>query len=171
MSSKYIRAIAAVLLLVSISMIPSSARPANPAEGDSAAVKKLFDDFNNAFNNHDVHALVALFTDDCDFIIVSGEKFHGKAAIDGHVAPLVAGRLKTMRRDASSPDIHFLRPDFATINSPYEASGLLTPTGAAVPPSKGFYDWIVTKQNGQWLIAVWHESNVPAPPAQQPAGR
>ena len=171
MSSKCIRASVAVLLLASMSIAAVSwARPANPAEADSAAIKKLFDDFNNAFNNHDVHALVMQFTDDSDFITSPGDKYHGKAAIEGHVGPLFAGRLKTMRRDATSPDIHFLRPDIATIDCTYEASGMTTPASAPVPPSKGYYDWIVTKQNGQWLIAVWHESNLPVPQAQ-PASR
>jgi uncharacterized protein (TIGR02246 family) len=171
MSSKCIKASVAVLLLASMSVAAASwARQANPSGADSAAVKKLFDDFNNAFNNHDTQALVALFTDDSDFITIPGDNYHGKAAIEAHVGPLFAGRLKTMRRDAATPNIHFLRPDIATIDCTYEASGMTTPSGAPVPVSKGFYDWIVMKQNGKWVIAVWHESNLPVPQAP-PASR
>lgn len=163
MASKCIRATVAVLLLASISLAASWAKPANPSEADSAAIKKLFDNFNNEFNNHDAHAIAMLFTENADFITVQGAKSQGRAAIEEHLAPLFAGRLKMIHRDVTSPDIRFLRSDTATIDSNYETSGLAGPNGAPVPPAKGLYDWIVVKQNGRWLIAVWHESNLPVP--------
>ena len=167
MTSTRVRAALTVLLFVLSPMAATWAKPADSREADSAAVKKLFTDFNDAWNNHDTHAVAMLFTDDADYITVQGTTTHGRAEIEQHVAPLFAGRLKTAHRDVTLRDIRFLRPDTATVDSDYEMSGLMGPDGAAVPPAKGLYDWIVMKQNGRWLIVVWHESNLPAPAPPQ----
>jgi len=170
MISTRVKVALAVLVFVSFPLAATWAKPADSHEADSAAIKKLFADFNDAFNNHDAHAAAMLFTDDGDFITVAGAKTTGQAGIEQHLAPLFAGRLKTAHRDVSFRDIRFLRPDVATVDSDFEMSGLVGASGAAIPPGKGLYDWIVMKQNGRWLIAVWHESNLPVPPAP-PAAR
>jgi uncharacterized protein (TIGR02246 family) len=143
---------------------PPSNNLADSQEADSAAIKKLFTDFNDAFNKHDAHAAAMLFTADADFINVQAATTHGRAEIEQHLAPLFAARLKTAHRDVSLRDIRFLRPDTATVDSDFRMSGLMDPNGGPVLPANGLYDWIVMKQNGRWLIAVWHESNLPAPP-------
>jgi len=149
---------------VAAAAAPSSKSPADPLEADSAAIKTLFANFNDAFNNHDAHAAAMLFTDDANFINVQGATTRGRGEIEQHLAPLFSARLKTAHRDVSLRDIRFLRSDTATVDSDFEMSGLMGPDGAAVPPAKGLYDWIVMKQNGHWLIVVWHETNLPAPP-------
>jgi uncharacterized protein (TIGR02246 family) len=169
MMSTRARAALAVLVFVSFPLVATLAKPADSHEADSAAIQKLFNDFNDAFNNHDARAATMLFTDDADVITTRGATTHGRAKIEQDMAPLFAGRLKTAHRDVSLRGIRFLRPDIATVDSDYVMSGLMGPNGEAVPPAKGLYDWIVMKQNGHWLIAVWHESNLPVsspPPAQ-----
>jgi uncharacterized protein (TIGR02246 family) len=157
--------VAAVLIVTSLPLTASWAKPADSNEADSASIKKLFADFNNAFNSHDAHAAAMQFTDDGEFITVAAATSRGKAEIEQHLAPLFGDRLKAAHRDVSLRGVRFLGPDTATIDSDFVMTGLTGPNGA-IPPIKGFYDWIVMKQNGRWLIAVWHESNLPvAPPA------
>jgi len=170
MASTSVRAALAVLLFVAIPLVATWAKPADSHEADSAAIKKLFTDFNDAFNNHDAHAVAMLFADEDDFITVGGASFRGRTAIEQHLAPLFSGRAKTLHREASLRDIHFLSPDTALVTSDTVTSGMTTPDGAAVPAVKGQYDWVVVKQNGRWLIAVWHESN-PTTPQGQPLTR
>ena len=119
MTSTRVRAALAVLLFVSFPLVATLAEPADSHEADSAAIKKLFTDFNNAFNNHDAHAAAMLFTEDADFITIQGATIRGRAKIEQQMAPLFAGRLKTAHRDVSLRDIHFLRPDTATVDSDY----------------------------------------------------
>jgi uncharacterized protein (TIGR02246 family) len=161
------RGVFAVLLLVLVALPTAWAKPKESHEADSTAIQKLFTDFNSAFNNHDAHAVASLFIDDADFITVGGAKFRGGTAIEQHLAPLFAGRAKALHRDASMPDIHFLRPDTAIVECETETSGI---GGTDAPPVKGLYDWVVMKEKGRWLIAVWHESNL-STPAGQPANR
>jgi uncharacterized protein (TIGR02246 family) len=162
MMSTRVRAALMVLLFVSLPLAAIWAGQVDSHEADSAAIKKLFTDFNDAFNKHDAHASTMLFAEDADFINIQGATSHGRAEAEQHLAPLFAGRLKTIHRDVTLRNIRFLRPDTATVDSDFETSGLMGPNGA-VPATKGLYDWIVMKQNGRWLIAVWHESNLPAP--------
>jgi uncharacterized protein (TIGR02246 family) len=162
------KTVIAVVLLVSLSQTITPARPTDANEADSAAVKKLFNDFNDAFNKHDAHAAAMLFTEDTDFINTQAVTTKGRAGVEEHLAPLFSTRLKTVHREVTLRDIHFLNAETATVDSNYETSGIVTPEGAPVPPVKGFYDWIATKKNGPWLIAVWHESNLP-PSAPPPA--
>src|ERR1700722_20658572 len=51
-----VRVALGIVLLVSCVLDAARARPQGN-EADSAAVKKVFDDFNNAFNSHDAHAV------------------------------------------------------------------------------------------------------------------
>lgn len=164
-----VRSALAVLILVSVPLSTSWAMPKETHDADSAAIQKLFTDFNEAFNNHDAHAVAMLFTDDSDFVTIGAAKFHGPAAIEQHLTPLFSVRAKTIHREAGTPEIHFLTPDMATVDSDTVTSGILGPNGAAAPPVKGFYDWIVMKQKGRWLIAVWHESNISTATGQPPA--
>ena len=165
-----VKAVLAVVLFVSVVLSATWARQAESHDADSAAIKKLFTDFNAAFNDHDAHAVAVLFTDDADFITIGGAAFHGNTGVEEHLAPLFSGRAKTLHREATLRGIHFLRPDIATVDSDTETSGVMGPNGEPAPPVKGLYDWIVMKQNGRWLIAVWHESNL-STPTGQPASR
>lgn len=162
MMSTRVKAALMVLLFVSLPLAAVWAGQADSREADSAAIKKLYTDFNDTLNKHDARAVALLFTDDGDFIDLGGGTSHGRAEIEGHLAPLLAGRLKTLHRDVTLRGIRFLRPDTATVNGEFQTSGLMGPNGAAVPPARGLYDWIVMKQNGRWMIVVWHESNLPA---------
>jgi uncharacterized protein (TIGR02246 family) len=163
------RAAAAVLFLVSFSIADIWAGPADSHDMDTAAINKLFSAFNDAFNNHDAHAVAMMFTDDADLINVAGVTTQGRAAIEEHLVPLYAGRLKTVHREVTLRAIRFLRPDTATLVSDYVTTGVIGPNGTAAPAVKGVYDWIVIKQNGSWLITAWHEANLPPPPAPPPA--
>ena len=164
-----VRTSLAVLALVSLPLGPALAKPAGSHEADSAAIKKLYNDFNDAFNNHDAKAAAALFTADGEFVTIAAAVSNGPKEIEDHLAPLFAGRLKTAHRDVTFRNIRFLSADLATVDSDFVMSGLMGPNGQPIPPGKGFYDWIVKKQNGKWLITVWHESNLPAPPPAAPA--
>jgi uncharacterized protein (TIGR02246 family) len=153
------------LMLTTLLLMALRVEAADASDMDKAAIQTLFVDFNNALNNHDAHAAAMLFTEDGDFIGIQGKIVHGRADIEQQMAPLFNGILKTMHRDVTLRGVRFLRPDVATVDSDYVTTGVVGANGVPAPATKGLYDWIVTKQDGRWLIAVWHESNLPAPPA------
>lgn len=159
------RTMLAVLMLATLSFTALPLRASDGSDADKAAIQKLFVDFNDAFNHHDAHAAAMLYADDGDCIGILGKIVHGRADIEQLMASLFNGILKTIHREVTMRGVRFLRPDVATVDSDYKTTGIVGANGVAVPATSGLYDWIVTKQDGRWLIAVWHESNLPATPA------
>jgi uncharacterized protein (TIGR02246 family) len=152
----------AATVLFAVTSFASAAAWGAPVSraADSAAIKQLFSDFNNSLNKHDARAMAALFTNDADFITLGGTTQHGRAAIEQHMQTLFAGPLKAVHRDVTLRGIRFLSPDIAAIDSNFVTTGVVL-NGAEVPAAMGLYDWIVMKQHGHWMIAIWHESNLP----------
>lgn len=159
MTSVRLKIALAVLALVSIPLAATLARPADN-ELDSPAIHKIYADFNDSLNNHDAHAVAMLFAEDADFLQGTNHS-NGREAIEHRLGPLFARRGMNLHREVTLQRIRFLRPDVAAVYGEYDQSGLMSQDGTAAPPSKGLYDWIVVKDNGRWLISVWHESDLP----------
>jgi len=137
-------------------------------DDESPAIMKVIDGFTDSFNHHDAHAVAMWFTQDADFINVGQMTSHGPKDIEAHFVPLFTGRLKNSHRTYTLRTIRFLSPTVASVTMNYELTNTLDASGNAVPPRKGLYDWIVTKQNGTWLINILHESEG-EPPQANPA--
>jgi uncharacterized protein (TIGR02246 family) len=133
---------------------------AKAADDETPAVMKVVNGFTDAFNHHDPHALAMWFTEDGDFINVGEMTSHGRKDIEAHFVPLFTGRLKNAHRTYTVRGIRFLTPTVASVTLNYELTDTLDANGKPVPLRKGLYDWIVTKQNGTWLINILHESEL-----------
>jgi len=84
-----------------------------------------------------------------------GRRKNGRAEIEAFLTWLFAhpgeqNTKSTVRRD--SP-IRFLRPDVAVVHFYQEVTGQLTDDGRETPKRRIHVTKIVTKENGQWLIA------------------
>jgi uncharacterized protein (TIGR02246 family) len=153
---------AAVLLALALSA------PRHASAADESGVKTLIDEFTNAFNSHDAHAVATCFTDDADFINVQQADSRGRKAIEDHFVPLFSGRLKNAHRTYTLKSIRFITPDVAAVTMDYVLNDTTGTNGETVPSRKGLYDWVVTRQNAKWLISVLHESELAPAPAMVP---
>ena len=133
-------------------------------DSDSASIKQTVAAFIDAFNHHDSLAVANVFTEDADRITVRGERTHGRKEIAASYGALFTGRLKTSQRSATVKSVHLLSPEIALVDADYELSGMKSPAGEDLPPSKGLLIMAMIKQNGQWLINTYHEMEL-APPA------
>ncbi|MGH9689717.1 MAG: SgcJ/EcaC family oxidoreductase [Candidatus Acidiferrales bacterium] len=162
MTSHRVKSAIAVFVFLGLACGASWAKKqANSAAGEEAAVKQTVNSFFDAFNKHDAHALAANFTEDADFINVLGVTTQGRKGVDEHYTTLFSDRFKDAHRTFSLKSVRFITPDVAAVTMEYELSGTKGPGGAEAPPAKGLYDWTLVKQNGRWLIATLHESNLP----------
>jgi uncharacterized protein (TIGR02246 family) len=158
-------------IVLSIVLAPAflSARAASSeSAADSAAIKELVMAFTNDFNRHDAQAVATHFTEDADFTNVQGMTTHSRKGIEEHFVPLFKGRLANAHRTVSVRGIHPLSPTIAAVTTDYELKGAKDTSGADQGLRKGIYDWVVVKQNGRWMIAVFHESDLPSPAALVP---
>lgn len=155
-----VSATVAVFLFISSHLAVSGPRKqSNTADADSVAIKKAVAAFLEAWNRHDAQAVVMLFADDADFTNASGlVTLHGRKEIEERFMTLFTGRLRSAHRVLSVRSIRFLTPDVASVDSDWEMTGAKADDGSDVPPSKGLFPWVMTRQGGQWLITVFHEA-------------
>jgi uncharacterized protein (TIGR02246 family) len=155
------RSLAAVGLLFVFSVsFPAVATRAQSAstDPDSAAIRKVVDDFVGAFNNHDAHGWAMPFTEDGDFTNVSGLTRHGRNEIEERFKGLFTGPLKNAHRTVTVRHIRFAKPDVAFADAEWALDGSLAADGSVNPVRKGIFTWVLVKQDGRWMFADFHES-------------
>jgi uncharacterized protein (TIGR02246 family) len=147
----------ALLLSVVSQDVFSQGQPQDP-EAESAAIKKVFEDFYQAFSRHDARAVAMTFTEDADFTNMRGVANHGRAEIEEKMKRLFTGNLRAATRTDIVKNIHFYSPEIATADADTTITGTLTADGSVVPPRKGLMIVVVSKANGRWLIREFHEA-------------
>jgi uncharacterized protein (TIGR02246 family) len=162
------KATLAVFLLASLPLAISSAQGQSTTSADAAAIKQAVADFTDAFNRHDPRSTAACFSEDADLTNTRGMSNHGRKEIDEHYGSLFAGFLKNAHRTVSVRNIRFLTPEKALVDSDWEMTGSKAPDGSNldIPIRKGLLDWVMAKENGRWLITIFHESEFPSTPAR-----
>jgi uncharacterized protein (TIGR02246 family) len=158
------------IVAIAIALILFAAIPASPAQdssktadADSAAIKQTFTEFYESFSRHDAHATAMTFAEDADFTNMRGTHRHGRAEIEEWFANLFKGNLRSSNRTDIVRSIRFFTPQTATVDADTTITGTRTAGGLEAPPRKGLMIATLTKQNGRWLISVFHEAEFPAP--------
>lgn len=127
-------------------------------EPDARAIRALWDDMARGWAGGDATAFAAVFSEDCDFTTVRGEKPAGRAGIEaGHTA-LFQGPYAATVLDAHVTSIRSLRPDLATVEA---ESTVTAPDGTPLASTHALA--VVERTAGnRWLIRAFHNM-IPAP--------
>jgi uncharacterized protein (TIGR02246 family) len=148
-----------LLFVFSLSFLVVGARAqSNSSDSESAAIRKVVDDFVGAFNRHDAHGWAIPFGEDADFTNVSGLTRHGQKEVEERFKELFAGPLKDAHRTATVRHVRFVRPDVAAVDAEWELVGSRAADGSENPVRKGIFTWVMVKQDGRWTFADFHES-------------
>ncbi len=141
----------AALMVLSVS---AGVAPLRGAEGDEAAVRALVARYVEAREARDPAALEALFTEDADQLVSSGEWRRGRAA-------LVPGALASSERTRG---VRRIEVDAVRVIAPGVAiaDGVYTITGSGRPPMRATI--VAVQQDGQWRITAIRNM-LPAGPA------
>ena len=149
----------ALVFVFSMSLLTLGARAQSSSSGtDSAEVRKVIDDFVNAFNRHDAHGWAAPFGPGGDFTNVSGLSRHGQKEVEERFAGLFAGVLKDAHRTFTMRHLRFVRPDVVAADAEWTLTGSRAADGSENPVRKGIFTWVIVKQDGRWMFADFHES-------------
>jgi len=130
-------------------------------EEDQAAVSQVVAAYDAAFNQHDAHAVGALFAEDGDFTNMRGSSKHGRGDIEQNYGNLFNGGLKNSYRTDVVKSVRFLNPTTAQVDADWEMTGTKAADGSDNPTRKGLLNWLVAKVDGQWRIVIFHESEYP----------
>jgi len=118
---------------------------------------ELLDAIQDAFNRHDVDAILSYFADDCEWLMArgpdpwEGKRLHGKAAI----AEVLSARYAVVPDMRWVDMAHFISPDGSKACSEWTVKG--TPKDGAPIDWLGcdvwtFRDGLVTKKDTYWKL-------------------
>jgi uncharacterized protein (TIGR02246 family) len=105
---------------------------------------------------------------DADVTNVRGMTVRGRKAIEEFMRPLFEG--DTTKGNPSFKDavhkvdevrIRFLRPDVASVDLRWTQTGSKSPDGKDRGTRKGLASWVVTKEGGNWQVAVMYNLELP----------
>ncbi len=130
-------------------------------EPDEKGIKQVVTGFVEAWNQHDAKAFSMAFAEDADFTNVRGMSVHGRTEVEKVHAPRFATNFKDSNQKMTEIKIRFIRPDVAAVDARWEMTGAKGPDGQDTPLRKGMLNFIMTRSNGQWLITVMHNMDLP----------
>jgi uncharacterized protein (TIGR02246 family) len=126
---------------------------------DQDAVSKLPQEFCDAYNNHDGHALAKIMADDVDFVTVATTYLHGRADFETFHVRLLSGRFKDSTITRLKTTTRFLRPNMAVVHWSWKIEGDKNPDGTPREPRYGMMTLVSEKRNGNWLVIVGQNTN------------
>ena len=158
-----VEAALAIILFISFSLgiLPARAQ-SKSTDADSAAIRQVVADFVDAFNHHDAHTWSAFLAEDGDFTNVTGLYLHGRKDVEARFTELFSTRLKAAHRTATVRHVRFITPDIAFVDAEWELVGSKAADGSENPVRKGLFNFVMTRQNGPWVFAVFEESEFAA---------
>jgi uncharacterized protein (TIGR02246 family) len=147
-----------VIVAVAIGLLAigrSQAAPAKASADDEVSIRDLVAKYLDAREHRDAQAIGALFTEDADQLISSGEWRKGREEI-------VRGTLASSERTGGTrtiaiQTIRFPREDVAIADGKYELSG-------AQGSRSMWTSFLVTRDAGQWKIAAIRNMLPASPP-------
>jgi uncharacterized protein (TIGR02246 family) len=128
-------------------------------KSEEQAVRKAVANFAETVNRGDAKAFAALFTEDADFVVITGRYLKGRNEIVTYHAGLFADGFRGSHLDVTSVTIRFLRPDVAVarvVTKRTENGGKEMRTSLPM--------FVFTKQGESWLITAVQNTLTSGPP-------
>jgi uncharacterized protein (TIGR02246 family) len=145
------------LMMIGLVALSSAARAV------AATPETLPDRFISAWNMHDLKAFESLYTSDAVWVPVAEERTEGRDAIVAEFAKIHSGggwAMKTTIAKKDVPEVHFLKPDIATI---FFHMDFLS-KGKPVPGLQRALVLVAVRQSDDWKIAAGQLTKESAPP-------
>lgn len=155
----------AVIALLSMVLSAWAQDPTTGRDADTVAIKQVFVDFYQSFSKQDAHATAMTFAEDGDFTNMFGIQVHGRSAIERRFVALYKGNLRAANRTDIVRNIHFYGADVAFVDADTVITGTKRADGSIGTVRNGLMIVVMTKQNGRWYIANFHEAEYPDRPA------
>jgi uncharacterized protein (TIGR02246 family) len=165
------RVLLASFLGSSLPLLAHAAAQVAVPNADRAALQALIDRFVTTINAKDLTGFGACFAEDGEFTNPVGMHVEGRAAIVAfHERLFSPTRLPDTpsfnhaHLTLLSTSLRMLRPDVASVDLRWQQDGALAPDGTPWGTRKGILSWIAIRDRGTWLIAVWHNMELPKIP-------
>ena len=156
---KLIRMIEILALIVFYVSIVSAQKVGPPTnrEKDEAAIKANLEQIKTGWNMKSGEALARPFTEDADFVVITGAHLKTRVVIAEQHQRLFDTIFKDVELlDYVVEQIRFLRPDVALVH----ALGRRTDTADKTKTVSGRISLVMLKNKGKWQIAAFHNTQL-----------
>lgn len=154
-----------VMMGVAFVMATGLALAQGGSSQDEEAIRKLHQNFAEAWTNHDATAMSMFWSEDGDFVGPDGTSIGGRARIENYLAEAHTGDFATAKLAITVKSIRFLKPDIAIVNAEAEISGGRDWFDKAMASQKAIATSVVVKKDGKWLTDAYR---LFVPPPQPP---
>jgi uncharacterized protein (TIGR02246 family) len=128
---------------------------------DERAIREVAEAFKRAYNAGDAKAVAALYTDDAEIIDESGDRIHGRPAIQDAYGAIFDER-KGATIEITCTSLRFLGPDVAK-----EEGQTRVKPGGIEPATLRNYSLLFVKQGGRWMYSSVREEHASGVPHQE----
>jgi uncharacterized protein (TIGR02246 family) len=151
------KTLANILLVISIMALPQIGSYAS-SEEETAAIRQVEMQQQEAWNRHDAKAYANLFSEDGDCVNVVGWWWKGRAEIEKKLTAAYAFVFRESVLTITDVDVKFPAPEMAIAHVRWTMVGARTP-GALPKPQQGIQTQLLQRQKGKWLIVAFQNTN------------
>ena len=143
------------ICLFAATLCTSHRSGAQAGNGDEQVIRTIVGDFAKSWNTPGMPRFEDLFTQDADFVVISGKWFKGRDAIVSYHKGLLANFYKGSRLSPENVLVRFLSPTVAVAHVDWKSS--YTENGKQEEQT-ALMTLMLTKADGTWKIAAAHNT-------------
>ena len=149
-----------IMLLSPEALVQTSNAKDRP--NDEAAIKRVIAQYDEFWNRHEFGRTAELRTEDSENVNILGLRETREDIAKGG-PPYYQQVFGNSTLHNTVISIKFIKSDVAAVDSTWEMTGMKCPDGSDVSYRRGLMNLVMTKDRGRWLIAVFHNLDLPAP--------
>ncbi len=140
-----------ITLTIGVCLLLSSVPAMADQAEDEAAIRKVWEQNNAAFNNHDAKGMAAHWDKSAE----SWDGSRKRAAQAEYYADMFKRMPSIKSNFLEEIGIIFVTPDVAVYKAFMNNTGLVDEDGKPLPQVKWLGAWVMVKRNGKWLFAAF----------------
>jgi uncharacterized protein (TIGR02246 family) len=157
-----------ILLMIASGFVAISLSAAQSS--DESSIHEILRIQTEAWNHGDGIAWAKDFTDDCDFVNIRGDTYHGRADLGARVTAILQGPFKGSHLSLSIRRFSLLTPDVALIETDHEVTGLHGMVPGIAPTAEGVLKthmkYVAVRRDKHWYFVAAQNTAV-LPPLPQ----
>lgn len=169
MTSMNTKALLGALVLSLLSTLPVVAQAGPCKNADEAAIRKVVDEFNDAWNARSASRYAAVFAEDADWENAFGGRRKGRKEIQEFIGVLVS-QFSSAEETITDTRVWCMSPKLALIDVYQTVSGQKLPGGGIVPTRRIRMTQLYEKNGGKWQIKVHRVADLRQMRANVPDG-
>ena len=139
-------------------MLLETIQPSSTSAIDEAAVRTLYQQLMDGWNQGSGTAFAVAFTEDGDLVAFDGTHFHGRAEIAPFHQELFDKWLKGSRLVGQVKCVRFLSPDIALMHA--VGGTIMRGKSQPAPERDSIQTLVAVRQNGEWLLAAFQNTRL-----------